>query len=161
MTLDVHQQFPFVGVGNTQSIFAVGESFTLLVAVPTLPFNPACAFSGKNQHGSCDRRAGKDSVSRPEVGFHIGIGNIDRGNCLCRYLADGLERTAASLLPPMAPGVEILVVTVTDQALRRDDAYIHFVAPTIPGSNLDLPARQQGIGDSREKARLNLALAQR
>ncbi len=71
---------------------------------------------------------------------------------------DGVDGEVANFLAQVAPGVEIPVVAVVDQALRRDFALAFFAAATVVVTNLQALTLEQRRGDELEVLQVALAL---
>jgi hypothetical protein len=86
------------------------------------------------------------------VGIQLGRRwNIARLLAQHLHPLNGIHREAAQVVAQVAPGIQIPVVAVMDEALRRDGAGIGLVSPPVPGIDLDALALQQGNGDVGER----------
>src|SRR5574340_791815 len=125
---DVHDQFPAVGVRHLQDVGAVGLVTGLLPRVPLLRGDPARSLGGEAQRGPGDAAAGEDAVAGAEHLVQRLLRHVARRLLQHLRAADGIDGKAAQVVAQVAPGVEIPVVAVMYQALRRDLALDGFVA---------------------------------
>ena len=129
--------------------------------MPTLGGDPARSFRRKAQYGPGDLVARKYAVARsqhfvePLVGDILGLLVEDFG------MFDGVDREGAQSVAQMAPGVEVPVVAVVIEALRRDFPFGDLVgAPGVVADHQALAA-EQGGADRLEMVEMELAGADR
>lgn len=111
-----------VGIRNPQDEVPAFLKPALLLWMPMLGSHPAGAFVGEAERCPLHFGAGKDAVAGAECGIEFGFGNIKRRAVGGFYGLDGVDRKAAQFVAQVAPGVEVPVVAVVGQALRRDFA---------------------------------------
>ena len=145
---DIHHQFGRVAVGDLQLVAAVAEIFPLLERMPLLVGDPAGPSGGEFEHGGVARLAGKDAIGLAEV-LAEGVGaEVFRCFAAVSEVADAVEGEAAQGLPLVAPGVEVPVVPIVHQPLRREGAAGLFVVAPAAVVDGDALALQQGAGDA-------------
>jgi len=77
MPEDVHHKFAVVAVGDAQLIRAVGKVRVLLLRVPLLGGNPACALGCEMERGYFVSYARKDSVGAGVMTVEFGVRDVD------------------------------------------------------------------------------------
>ena len=120
MAQDVHQQFGFLAVGHAEFEATVVQSVSLLVGVPLFLGDPAAALWAEAQHGPLHFGTCEDAVAAAEYLVEGGVVDV-----ACRVVedfgaVDGVYRKAAQFFAQMAPGVEVPVVAVVNEALGGD-----------------------------------------
>src|SRR4051812_43291274 len=66
-----------------------------------------------------DLAAGEDAVAGAEVLIELGVGDLLGARLEQARLADRIDREAAQVGPEVAPAIQVPVVAVMHQALRR------------------------------------------
>src|SRR5438105_614955 len=94
--------------------------------MPALFCNPSRAARGEAQYRDCCGRAAKDTVGAAEVVVEIRFGDIPCGRVAFSRVPNALQREASKCLSTVAPGVEVPVVAVVSESLRRDFAVGYF-----------------------------------
>lgn len=112
-----------VTIRNPQHITPVRLKAAFLLRVPGLRRYPAGAFGGEAEFRPGPRLAAEDAVTGAEDGIDGAIRNF-----LCGFFQqigalDRVDAEVAQLAPLVAPGIEIPVLTVVDDALGRDFAF--------------------------------------
>jgi len=104
---------------NTQLVAAVGQPLAFLLAVPAFVGNPAAGFGGEIQDGGVLGFAGEDAVGGAEV-----LLQRVRVQQICCFADSGcgldpVQREGARFLALVAISVQVPVVLVQDNILRR------------------------------------------
>jgi hypothetical protein len=156
---DVHQQFGLLAVGHAQFEAAVVERAALLVGVPFFLGHPAAAFGAEVQHGPFHLGAGKDAVAAAE--FAVEGGFVDVAGVAVEDFGavDGVDGEAAQAAAQVAPGIQVPVVAVVDEALGRDFAAGGRVGAAGVVFDDEAPAAQGGGADGLEVFELEAARA--
>lgn len=76
MTQQVHDEFAFVGVGQTQLITAIREPAPALLRMPAFVTDPARGMGAESQVGGVFFAAGEDAVAGAELGVEFCIGDF-------------------------------------------------------------------------------------
>src|SRR5690606_18858935 len=94
----------------------------LLLRMPVLVGHPARGLGAEDDRGHTLGRAGEDAVAAPQVAVELGLVDVDGGVVEAARARDPVDREAAQALALVVPGVEIPVVPVMGDALRRNGA---------------------------------------
>ncbi len=113
--------------------------------MPLFICHPAGAFRGETEDGGVLRCAGEDAVAGGEMSVEFGIGKIGGGLVEDMGRLDVFDGKAAQGVALVAPGVEIPVVAVVDEALGGDFAAGFGVAATAEITDGKALAAQHGI----------------
>lgn len=114
----VHEEFAVSGVGQLEAVAAVVEEGTGLLGVPDFARNPASDARREAQDGAAALWAGEDAVAGTQLAVELVFGDVKGGSVGNGCLLDGVEGKAAEGIALVAPGVEVPVIAVVDEALR-------------------------------------------
>src|SRR5206468_4441180 len=78
------------------------------------------------------RAAGENPVARPEYGIELGFRDVDRLRLTNARIAHAIHREASQAFSHVAPRVEVPVLAVVHEPLRRDLALGLLVARAAP-----------------------------
>src|SRR5690606_14321264 len=115
----VHQQLARRAVGHLQLVAAVGQVAALLARVPVLVGHPARRLGAEQDRGDALGLAGEDAVAAAEVPVQLGLVDVDGGLLQAARARDAVDREAAQALALVVPGIQVPVVAVVGDALRR------------------------------------------
>ncbi len=113
---DVHDQFAVVGVGKAQQVAAIGLLLAFLLRVPLLLRDPAGALGGEAQARPAHGAAGEDAVAGAEGGVEFGVADVACRSVQWLDPMNGVEGKIAQALAQVAPGVQVPVAPVMQQA---------------------------------------------
>jgi len=111
--------------------------------VPLLVGHPTRLLGGKPQDSDGDRLSRKDPVRRGKMAGEVTIRDIARRRDEEFHSFDLLDGKAAKSLAQMAPGIEIPVIAIADEALGRDGAFGTPIMDTVAVRHCDPPALDQ------------------
>ena len=117
---DIHDQLARIGVRDLKLVAPIVEKTPGLPRMPLLVHDPAGALRCEAKHRRVCRCPGENTVGGGEMFVELRFGNVQRVAYRWSRLQDPLQRKTAQALAPMAPRVEVPVVAVVNQALRRD-----------------------------------------
>ena len=101
--------------------------------------------------------AGEDPIARTEVAIEGEVGDLARRLVDHRRVADAVEGEASQCVAQVAPGVEVPVLAVVHEALRREGAFEGVVPRPAVVHDMHPAAREQRLADGLELARADLA----
>src|SRR5215472_17330952 len=119
---DLHDELAIVGIGDLEHVAAVLLDAMALIGMPALRGDPAGGPGGELQRRPLDFTAGEYAVAAAEVLVELGFRDFLRRGVLHEGILDRVHREAAEVLAQVAPGVQVPVVAVMHEALRRDFA---------------------------------------
>src|SRR5690606_40146391 len=95
---------------------------SLLLRMPVLVGDPARGLGTEQDRRHALGRTGEDAVAAAEMAVEFGLVDVDRGLVEPARLRDPVDRKAAQALALVVPGIEVPVVAVVGDALRRHGA---------------------------------------
>ena len=101
--------------------------------------------------------AGEYAVARAEVAVEREVGDLARGLVRHRRAAHAVEGEAPQPVPQVAPSVEVPVLAVVHEALRREGAFQGLVPRPAVVDDSDPAAREQRLADGAELGGADLA----
>ena len=123
----VHQQLARGAVRHLQLVAAVGQEAPLLLGVPVLVGHPARGLGREHDGRPALGLAREDAVAGGQRLVELGIGHVARGLVELARLADAVHREAAQRVAVVVPRIEVPVVAVMSDALRRHPTPGRFV----------------------------------
>src|SRR5687768_11425301 len=154
---DLHHQLAVLGIGKLEDVASVLLDAGALFGVPVLGGHPAGGLRRELERRPLHLAAGKDAVAARKVLVERGFGDLLRARFADHGIADRVGGEAPEVLAQMAIRVEVPVVAIVDQALRRDLALglAIFLAVVVPDPQAR--ALEERRGDDAEVRRLALA----
>src|SRR5438067_12806572 len=112
--------------------------------MPVLGRDPARGLRREAQTRRLDVAAGEDAVAGAEMRVELGVRHFVRLGVDKASVADGVDGEAAQVLSPVAPGVEVPVVAVVHEPLRR-----HFALGLLAASAVVVADPESGALEHR------------
>lgn len=159
MLQHVHQQLAVIRIGDFEHVVTVAIKAAALGGVPMLGGDPAGAFGAEAQAGPLQVGAGEDAVAGAKDGVEGLVGYVLGGVFEQFNLADTVDGEVAQCAAEVAPGVEVPVFAVMDEALGRDLALGFLVATAGVVSDRKSLTTQQRRADAFEMGELHAAFA--
>jgi hypothetical protein len=129
--------------------------------MPDFTRHPACAFDTEEQHGLLRLAAGENSVTAGELAIERLIGHVLGRLFSDRRGFDRVDAERAQGLALVAPRIEVPVVPVVHEPLRRDLALERLVLLASPMPYAQPPSGQQRRAECAEVRRFDFARADR
>src|SRR5690606_24111867 len=126
-----------------------------LFGVPVFGGDPAGALGGEAQAGGLQFAAGEDAVAGAEDGVEGLRGYVLRGAFEQFDMADAVDGEVAQVVTQVAPGVEVPVLAIVDEALGGDVALGFLALAAGVVADVEPLAAQQGGADVFEVVELH------
>src|SRR5205807_6114942 len=120
---DLHYELTVIGIGALEHVAAVSLDASALLRVPVLSRDPARRARRELERCPFDLAAGKDAVAARQVFVELTPGHLLRLRLAKLGGPDGVNREAAQALAQMAVSIDVPVVAIVNEPLRRDLAF--------------------------------------
>src|SRR5690348_10199100 len=154
MLEDIHHELLFGREGNLHHVAAVLFEAHALLRMPLFHRHVARTFRREAQRGPLHLLAREDPVAAREHLVELGVGHFLYFALDHLDIAHRIEGERAQVVAQVVPGVQVPVLAIVHQALRRDLARGGLVLGAVPVHELQALAAEDGGGDELEILRL-------
>ena len=138
--------------GTSSSYRPFGVESAFLARVPDLVGHPARLHRGEAEAGKARAASpsGEDPVAGAEVAVEGEVRDLASRLFDHRRVADAVEGEAPEAVAQVAPGVEVPVLAVVHEALRREGAFEGLVPGAAVVDDAHPPSREKRLADRSE-----------